>query len=178
MIHILPKFKIYLASFNSSKVFSFLFWHWWEARLNQVLVVIRSVGITSGNCLSSQPNNWSERQGVCGKAYWKWKVEVTPSRQVCSAVPWLLDNHHVFWGLGEWWLSYLGFQVFPGIGFCITKLQWQSPQYLLRFLMLQSSPYRKGTSDMACVHNLVWILALGSRTSHRGTSNRQAWHRL
>jgi hypothetical protein len=32
-----------------------------------------------------------------------------PRTWYCSAVPWLLDNQNALWGLGEWWLSYLGF---------------------------------------------------------------------
>jgi hypothetical protein len=82
---------------------SFLFWHWWEAWLKQVLEVIRGLGVMSVHCLGSCSKNWSERQGVHGKAYWKWKVKVSPSRkklraramQVKSPVGWGFAGYYV-----------------------------------------------------------------------------------
>jgi hypothetical protein len=100
-----------LTSLSSSRGL-FLFWHWWEPQLNQVLVVNRNLGITSGHCLRAQ--SWSERQGVHGKAYWKWKVKISPSRQklraraiqLKSTVVWSLAGFYVVSArlVGESWI--------------------------------------------------------------------------
>jgi hypothetical protein len=63
------------------EIFSFLFWHWYEGQLHQVLVFNWGLTVASVSCLGSRSKNWSERQGVCSKAYWKWNMKETLSRE-------------------------------------------------------------------------------------------------
>jgi hypothetical protein len=93
-----------------------------------IYLFICSMGITSGNCLRSQSNNWSERQEAPGKAFWKWKVKVTPSREKrglkqCSSRVQLLGVSLVLHGLSQACGKNLG--VSAGRVREISRFDWQ-----------------------------------------------------